>query len=213
MSDDERVLVVETKLFKEVGYFQGYRPERVEYEKVFFRSGNYKFLRRGDVEDDPSYKQIIPYIALVCSLREETLVFRYRRMKLSGETRLKGKLSLGIGGHVSIEDVPAAIGGPLPYTSAVRRELNEELRLDVPWTRRGMGLVNHDETEVGRVHLGFVERIEVSLPAAYPNDEEVGEAFFSPMSLLREQYAHCEGWSQILLDNASALLIPGTTFR
>ena len=53
-----------------------------------------------EVEVDPSFKQIIPYVVF----RSGDLVFCYTRGKTQGEARLHRLRSMGVGGHVSEED-------------------------------------------------------------------------------------------------------------
>ena len=62
---------------------------------------------RSEVEEDPGFKQIIPYVVF----RSGDGVFCYTRGKSQGEARLHRLRSLGVGGHVSEED---ADGGPDP---------------------------------------------------------------------------------------------------
>src|SRR5687767_12552590 len=58
--------------------------------------------RRGDVEEDPTLKQPIPYV--VVRRRGEGRVqevFMYTRLTGGGEARLHGKVSVGVGGHMN----------------------------------------------------------------------------------------------------------------
>jgi predicted NUDIX family phosphoesterase len=56
------------------------------------------FLKRGDMEVDPSYQQPIPY-TIIWNPKEEKLI-AYKRSSdeaVSGENRLYGKWSIGVG--------------------------------------------------------------------------------------------------------------------
>ena len=77
---------------------------------------------RSQVEEDPAFKQIIPYVVF----RSGDGVFCYTRGKSQGEARLHRLRSLGVGGHVSEDD---AQGGRTldAYEAALRRELDEEV--------------------------------------------------------------------------------------
>ena len=79
------------------------------------------FAPRGPLEDDPSRKQLIPYIVLGDAGR----VFVTRRTRAQTEARLHDKMSFGIGGHLETIDGDAA---DLIHAGAVR-ELLEELAL------------------------------------------------------------------------------------
>ncbi|MEG1686418.1 MAG: hypothetical protein RR276_00900, partial [Angelakisella sp.] len=60
---------------------------------------HHEFIPRPEAENDPTRKQIIPYVVL-CRGSE---VFATRRLNKGGEARLHGLLSLGIGGHINPE--------------------------------------------------------------------------------------------------------------
>ena len=51
------------------------------------------------------------------------------------------------------------------YREGMRRELDEEVVIDTPYTERIVGLINDDETPVGQVHLGVVHLCDVEQPA------------------------------------------------
>ena len=87
------------KIFPD-GIFQGflnYYERSIEEEII----PHLKEMRRGDAESDPSHKQPIPYIMIVNP--NEKTIFIYQRASdknYAHESRLHGKLSWGIGGHV-----------------------------------------------------------------------------------------------------------------
>lgn len=108
--DDERVLVVPTRLFRDGGVFQGFSTAAISRCDALFAPESTRFLRRGDAERDPEFKQLIPYIIFVCedSSTGHPSVFAYRRGDGQGETRLRSKWSVGVGGHIN--DVDAGAG-------------------------------------------------------------------------------------------------------
>ena len=77
----------------------------------------HEFRPRPEMEVDPTYKQVIPYV-LVTRGDE---VFVMRRLKKGGETRLHGQLSLGVGGHINPVDDTAGHGALM---AGLRREAN-----------------------------------------------------------------------------------------
>jgi predicted NUDIX family phosphoesterase len=93
-------LVVRRSLFDQLGSFHGLNFEPEKYLPALLSRGNNFFLARGQAENDPSYKQIIPY-ALIA--HGET-VLHYVRGKKAGEQRLVAKGSIGIGGHMNDSD-------------------------------------------------------------------------------------------------------------
>ncbi|MGA2256039.1 MAG: hypothetical protein ABSG53_15440 [Thermoguttaceae bacterium] len=103
------------------------------------------------MEIDPSYKQLIPYVIFMHRNVDQPAIFQYTHTKGQGEARLHGKHSVGIGGHISTFD-----GIAHPYHDGMKRELEEEVSINTPYTTRRVGLINDDSTEVGSVHLGIV---------------------------------------------------------
>src|SRR5262249_2230902 len=59
---DERVLVVPGSEFDRLGRFQGFSAEADRYLSALLAPGLGSFRARRDVEDDPGFKQIIPYV-------------------------------------------------------------------------------------------------------------------------------------------------------
>lgn len=62
----EQVLVVPTLLFHEVGYFQGFNPDSERYLKTLLDPAYTSYRPRDTMEQDPSFKQIIPYCVFRC---------------------------------------------------------------------------------------------------------------------------------------------------
>ena len=58
----ERVLVVPTALFRQLGYFQGFSSEVDRYLGELFSPEHVSYRPRAEVEQDPSFKQLIPYV-------------------------------------------------------------------------------------------------------------------------------------------------------
>ncbi len=96
---NENVLVVRRSLFDQLGNFHGLNFEPKKYLDALLSSGNNFFFPRARAENDPAYKQIIPYVLLSF---EDKLLY-YVRGKEAGEQRLVAKGSIGIGGHMSEE--------------------------------------------------------------------------------------------------------------
>lgn len=189
----EHVLVVPTELFHEIGHFQGFCPDAEPYLRTLLDPAYTSYRPRNEVEEDPSFKQLIPY----CLFRHAGMLFHYKRGKLQGEGRLHSKRSIGVGGHISADDRHAAIS---VYREAMRREIAEEIFLETGFTETCLGLINDDLTEVGRVHLGIVHVFELDAPKVRPREESIIQTGFAhPAELVRDRDAF-ESWSQICLD-------------
>ncbi len=194
----ERVLVVPTTLFHSLGHFQGFSAETERYLHDLLSPQHTSYRPRHEVEEDTSFKQLIPYVIFRHVAADgRDYVFQYTRGRGQGEGRLHSKRSVGIGGHISIED--ARDERHATYAEGMRRELDEEVVIDTPYTERCVGLINDDETPVGRVHLGVVHLCDVTSPAVRPRETEIIAAGFEPVESLLADLSGFETWSQICL--------------
>jgi predicted NUDIX family phosphoesterase len=192
----ERVLVVPTALFHEIGVFHGFLgdPPRVEkYVSRLLDPKNLRYRPRSEMETDPSFKQIIPYVVLNYSGQ----VFHYTRGKRATEVRLQALRSIGVGGHISADDSNLFDS---PYREAMFREVAEEVRLETGYTERCVGLINDDSTPVGQVHLGIVHVFDLQEPRVESREQALTRAGFAPLAELRDCRQEFETWSQFLLD-------------
>ena len=90
-----------------------------------------------------------------------------------------------------------AIGNP--YEEGMRRELDEEVAIESPYTARCVGLINDDQTEVGSVHLGVVHLFDLERPAVRPREPEIIECGFRPVEAILADMSGFETWSQICM--------------
>ena len=200
--EDENVLVIPRKLFDEIGSFQGINFNTAKYLPSFLDPSNNFFLSREDAEEDPRYKQIIPYALF----RYQDTFLRYIRGKKSGEQRLASKSSVGIGGHINQDDADQSSLERDTYMTGVEREINEELKLNCNYSQKPVGLINDDSNDVGQVHIGVVHLFELN-----GNDIKPGESNIQDLQLLNKEQLTAERntletWSQICLDNLDTLL-------
>ena len=160
---------------------------------------NQSFLSRHLAETDESFKQIIPYVVV----RYESKYLLARRTSRQTESRLHGKSSLGIGGHIN--DTEQLAAGASIIEAGLERELEEEIHLY--GQRRSLklaGIISDDSTPVGRVHLGLVFLLDVASPEFRVNEPELMTAEWADVGALRDRYPQMETWSQIVFDNIIA---------
>lgn len=198
--DTEQVLVVPTALFHDLGYFQGFTCDIDKYLDELFSPEHTSYRPRGEMEDDPGFKQLIPY----CIFRHigdtgRQRVFVYTRGKGQGESRLHAKRSVGVGGHISSDDAEQS-DEIHPYDEGMRRELEEEVVIETTYRERCVGLINDDETEVGKVHLGVVHILDVQEPNVRPREADIIDAGFQPVTELLDDLSGFETWSSICLE-------------
>ncbi len=195
----ERVLVVPTALFHRLGHFQGFSGDVQRYVDELLRPENTSYRPRKEVEQDPSYKQLIPYMILRhCDGDGRQQVFQYTRGTGQGEGRLHRKHSVGIGGHISSIDVGQEASSNA-FQEGMRRELEEEVIVDSPFSTRCVGMINDDATEVGRVHLGVVHMLDLQQPRVRPREPDILQCAFRPVEEILADLAGFETWSQICL--------------
>ena len=190
----EHVLVIPTDVFHEVGHFQGFCGDTERYLNVILDPVYASYRPRPEMEQDPSFKQLIPYCIFECGGQ----VFHYRRGSGQGESRLHALRSVGVGGHVSTLDRD---GCQTPYLEGMKREIAEEIDLQSDWTETCVGLINDDETDVGRVHLGIVHIFRLDSPKVLPREKSMIDAGFAPPEQLVREREEFETWSQICLSH------------
>jgi len=153
------------------------------------------FRRRGDMEEDPSMKQIIAYMIV----RHGTRLFLFQRTTAGGEPRLHGKFSIGVGGHINRPDVGGAMD---PVAAGLQRELEEELCIGGSWRTRLVGVLNDDTNAVGQVHFGLVHVVEVASADIAVRESDTLTGRLADGAELRDLYDRMETWSQLILDAA-----------
>lgn len=148
--------------------FQGVLPMEDERSGRILQglTARVRLARRGDVEEDPTLLQPIPYIVVMREGSGEQEVFTYTRLTGGGEQRLHGKVSVGVGGHMN--RLFDHLGLMNVVAEEAGRELEEELvfrdsdgREVAPSAPQMIGLINDDSGDVQRVHLGLLARVDV----------------------------------------------------
>lgn len=154
------------------------------------------FKPRNVLENDCTYKQIIPY-AVIC-FDDETYLFR--RTKKQTEVRLHNLYSLGVGGHMN----PVGDRIDVAYMHhELRREMNEEVLVHddcqiasiVP-----VGFINDDTNDVGKVHIGVLYQINLTNKSIEINEKEKMTGKWIKESELKDYYERMESWSKLYVD-------------
>jgi len=169
---------------------------------AFGNPGAYKELlqycvikQRGLLENDPSYKQIIPYLVLL----HDKKIFYYIRPGAINEQRLANKLSIGVGGHVELEDVAHA---DETIQAAVLREAKEEVGKDISVENiKPLGFISSEVSDVERVHLGILMLSELEGNQLTVADDEIGMHGFATAKqmeqMMQDEKYSVENWTQI----------------
>ena len=207
MKENEQVLTFPRRLLDELGAFHGFSFEGNRYLDVFFASQDMKFTLREQAEKDFTLKQLIPYVLVI----QDGKVLFYVRGKKSGETRLQLKGSVGVGGHINPEDVSLfshssdALRGF--YNEAVEREVQEEVHLGNVLSKRIVGVINDDESEVGKVHFGVVHLWELGPGEVFKAEGPITQLEFrTPEEILSRKDVEVESWSRFCLEKFDEIL-------
>lgn len=151
------------------------------------------FLDRSAAEEDPTHKQIIPYLLIV----HQGHFLLYKRTKKQGESRLHEKYSLGFGGHINDIDGNKVTDTNL-ILAAMIRELNEEVFLPSVRQIHVAGFINDDTNPVGKVHLGIAFIVEAANERFAVNEPEMIEAKWCDAQAIENIFPRLESWSQLL---------------
>jgi predicted NUDIX family phosphoesterase len=200
MAAEERVLCFERKLFEELGVFQGLTLEVEKYLPLLTSNSGLTYLNRSEADQDRRYKQLIPYVLLICHDK----ILRYRRGKGGKETRLHGLYSVGIGGHISEED-NGLFSRHRGYQESMQRELMEEVAIDAAH-EPALAAINDDSTEVGYVHFGVVHVVRVPDESVASRRSGIVGPEFIPMAEALKDLSAYESWSRYCLERLDVLL-------
>lgn len=207
----EYVMAVEVRHIRDHGYFTGFSRDLELFDSIINLS---EFKDRDKLETDENYKQIIPYVISVFDHPNynNPLIFTYSRSEAGGEERLHGRRSIGIGGHVNTDDYYEAraslkshefCGRIDYYLAGLKRELFEEVSLKGAegrhWKMQALGMVNQDDDDVGKVHIGMVHLVETVSEIA-PLDEALHDPKYKSIGELTSEIGEYERWSQILIE-------------
>ena len=193
----EEILVISRQLFDELGAFQGIKTDIDGHLEAILDPANNFFMDRGKAEDDPSFKQIIPYALFHYNGK----YLHYTRGKSGGESRLHAQGSVGVGGHINPVDERADPLGKATYLAGVEREIDEELNITGSHKNRIVGLLNDDSNDVGKVHLGVVHIFDLeSEDVTSAEDALANLAFQSSEDLKGKLHGSLETWSRFCVD-------------
>lgn len=162
------------------------------------------FVERRWAEQDSSFKQVIPYTLVV----HDNEVLLLKRLDAGGESRLHGKLSIGVGGHINPVDEVTEPGAVLE--AGCRRELDEELVISSPYTLEPVGVINDESGDVGSVHFGLVQIARCETPDVAVRETDMLEGSFASLATLREladrERGRLETWSALIIDQLEAAI-------
>lgn len=191
--DDEQILVIKSNILFERGKWQGLKTENLDYYLDLIKN-NSEFKRKGDVENDSSFQQIIPYVLF--SYKDE--FFAYKYLSAAGEQRLvNNNYQLGIGGHINQEDINE---GEDVIETGMMREWEEEVHfkghlLD----KKFVGIINDDSHPVEQVHVGLVYHFVGDSPNIFIEEADKMEGKLISLNELENSVSHSV-WMNIVFN-------------
>lgn len=207
MALQEQVLVFERKVFEQAGKFHGLKFDIACYLRKLFTPGVLRFMPRSQAEENPAYKQLIPYVIMA----HDGKYLSYVRGKRAGETRLVEKRSIGIGGHINPDDDMPLLNADCRtdfreiYLTAVEREVAEEVTVKANYTDRIVALLNDDSNQVGQVHLGIVHYWDLDSLDVEKREQMITQMTFMTIEQLRQARDSMETWSSLCLDGLNEM--------
>jgi len=188
---DEQVLVVPRPSIVPGDGWLGVRRDGLDEALDAVRRDGF-FLRRGDAEEDPTHKQVIPYLVL----RDGERWFLMRRTRAGGDSRLHDLWSIGVGGHLNPGDGDVEGG--------LRREWAEEVVAGFEPEFEAVGLLNDDTTAVGAVHVGIVFVADAAgRPVEIRETDKLVGSFVTTDEVAAVRPA-METWSRLVYDALTA---------
>lgn len=194
-------MVIKREILFKDNYFEGFNlSENFDYESLIIEHHEYK--RRGDVEENPTLKQPIPYALIVNPKTKKIFSFqRPTKDEQYSEKRLQGKWSWGIGGHIDEVDVD----NRNPIHDCMIREISEEIKISTFKKFNVLGYINDDTPgTVEEVHFGILYVAEVDLEEIPEFEDEIENGQFRSIEelekILNSSNQQVEMWSKIAFE-------------
>ena len=194
-----QILVFQNSLLKQLDVKEGVTKvsDRPDVLSAIMDDKNLGFMERKFAEDDPNYRQLIPY----CVIKKGDLYFNYQRTKKGGESRLHDLYSVGVGGHIELAD--SSDNSKDTYRKAFTRELEEEITLTGYCKDNLVGFIVDNSNKVGEVHFGCIHIIELLGNSVLKfNDPSLDKGEFVSYAKLLDRIDNFENWSQLVIKEA-----------
>lgn len=191
MGMDEKVLCVPTDRVWEPGQTVA-RYDNL-YDAISRLEYHFRFIERSICEREEGLQQLIPYMIV----KRRGRVLMYDRGSKGGESRLSGKLSTGIGGHINDGDASGESFLTDIVLRGAMRELDEETSMFPTGYDGPVILIRETESAVGRVHTGIVMLINNDWPSPACAHMDSIDAWVYPSMII--DHPRLETWSKMAL--------------
>ncbi|MGI6423165.1 MAG: hypothetical protein ACOX0X_00900 [Candidatus Dojkabacteria bacterium] len=189
---DEKILCISSGKLFSLGKWSGLQSENLdEYVKILNEGSEFRV--RKELEEDPSYKQIIAQVIL----RYKDKYFLHKQVDKS-EKRLNSLCPLALGGHIEEFDL---VKGKNIFEVGLDRELNEEvdLRSNIV-DKEFLGLVYiEDSNPVNHVHVGLFYLYDLDGVDVHIKEEGLEEIGFVSLDYLKTNSETLTFWSRVVI--------------
>lgn len=201
--NDEKVLVVETKdldAWSRVSDNDTKALVNAVQHHGFFKD-------RALVESDIELKQVIPYIILECN--GKYLVTK----RIKGDERLVNQYSIGVGGHVNLDDYVKGAGAievidfQATIANCVSRELAEETSYEGECHFKVLGSFRDEKEDVSKVHICYLVTMNLDEQVEIKETDKL-EGYWLEPEELRNVMSKMENWSVIAINMLGILNTP-----
>ena len=191
MKKNEKVLVVARDVLFKKGHWQGLRRDNLDYYLNLIKD-NFEFKPRTEVENDPAWQQIIPYILF--NFQDEYFLYRY--LQKASEDRLKKDYHLGVAGHINPEDL--GLKGDMLETAAIR-EWHEEVKYEGNLSEKKLiGVLNDERRMVEAVHFGLIYLFKGDSPVISVKEKDILKGELVKLKDLGDFVGNASTWAQII---------------
>lgn len=193
--DNEEVLVIKTKTIFPDGIWEGFR-QLDEKEFIEFINSNSEYLKRGYVETDESYQQVIAQIILKVGKK----IFIHKVAQTGSESRLHDLWPILLGGHINNTDKD--------ISKAFDREFSEEINYRGKIiSKKFLGVVKLHDNPVNKVHVGLVWLYEGDIESFEDTgDDGVIDGKFADINELDALKDKMSYWSKVVYPEIRGLL-------
>ena len=190
---NEEVMVVSNELLRKDGLITGNGVFTENISELYsIVNSSHAFMPRGEAEYSDRHKQVIPYVVV----RHGDKYLLFKRKRRQTESRLHGKYSLGVGGHVN----PPEFGTDDAIMAGLIKEFDEELALDGRSPPKLIGAIHDESVSVGKYHIGFLFTVcASSLRFSLPEPDKMSAEWVDEAEL-PAYYSRMERWSQLFVD-------------
>lgn len=191
MKKDEQVLVVASDILFKKEHWLGIKRDNLDYYLNLIKE-NSRFKLRKDVENDSSFRQIIPYI--IFNFQDQYFFYTY--LEKAGEKRLINNCQLGVAGHINPidsrfrEDVLMA---------GMMREWDEEVAYSGNIIeKKFVGILNDERRQVEAVHLGLLYHFTGDNPQITVKEKDKIEGGLIKLEDMPKYLESVNGWPEII---------------